>query len=251
MATLAPRERALRDRQFFTITSLAMVAVIAIGFAPSFYLRGYFPAPFTRAEMIPSVALHGLVFTAWLALYVAQVWLAATGRIALHRRLGRIGWIMLPLLVILGAYTALIGVGRPTAPPGIPPLSWLAMPLLDVPVYGLLIALGLRHGIPREVHKRLMYLSLVVMMPPGFGRWQVPPEMFAATPLPPPVIMTVLLPMLFILALIGWDVATRGRPMRVTLVAGGAVMALWLLKPIIWSSAAWLGFAAWVSAPFV
>ena len=39
MATLAPRPNAMRnDRLFFSGTALAMVAVIAIGFAPTFDL---------------------------------------------------------------------------------------------------------------------------------------------------------------------------------------------------------------------
>ena len=242
MATAAGRAGALNDNRFFTITALAMVVVIFVGFAPSFYLRGLVSDANRTISLTPLVIAHGLVFTAWLGFYVAQVWLAATGRIALHRRMGQLGWVFLPLLVVMGVVTALYGVARASGPPGIPPLSWLATPLLDVPVYGLLIGLALREGTRRPVHKRLMYLALATMMVPGFGRIPVPPQFIP--------VMTIVLPALFVVALIGWDIYSRGRPMRVTMVAGGGIIALWLVKPLIWGTAAWLAFAGWVSAPF-
>lgn len=242
MATTVSGARARGDTRFFTITSLAMIAVIFVGFAPSFYLRGVIPNPNSPLPITPLVMAHGLIFTAWLGLYVTQVWLAASGRIDLHRRLGQLGWLFLPLLAGVGLFTALMGVGRGSAPPGIPVLSWLAMPLFDIPLYTLFIALAMRGGTPRPVHKRLMYLALTVMMVPGLGRVPVAPAFIPLT--------TLVLPSLFIVALLWWDVASRGRPMRVTMVGGATILVLWIAKPLIWSTAPWLAFAAWVSGPF-
>ncbi len=223
-----------------------MVGVIAFGFAPSFYLRGVIPRRYPLENLNPLVVLHGLLFTSWLLLFAAQTCLVSAGRLDLHRRVGRAGFVLLPLLAVVGLLTSLGGTARPlTAPTGMNPLSWLAISLLDVPVFTTLIALGLAKRFRPQTHKRLLYVGMTDMMGPGFGRMPLP--------VPPALhgpVGTILLPSLFLLALIGWDIRAFGRPLAVTLWSSLAVVSVWVIKPMIWYSPAWLEFAAWVSAPF-
>ena len=97
--------------------------------------------------------LHGLVFSAWVILFGIQASLVATNRVAVHRQLGKGGMVLIAIMIPLAILTALQGVDRPfSRPPGIPGLTWLAVPLLDVPVFGGLIVFFLivePHGLAR------------------------------------------------------------------------------------------------------
>jgi hypothetical protein len=247
MATLAARRRPLEaEHAFFTGASLVMIAVIAFGFAPSFYMRGIVARRYPIEALNGLVVLHGVLFTTWLLLFALQTWLVAAGRLDLHRRLGRAGFVLLPVLAVVATVTALGGTARPlTAPEGIGSLSWLAVPLLDVPVFTGLIALGLANRARPQAHKRYLYIAMADMMAPGFGRMPLP--------VPPALhgpVATIALPGLFLVALVAWDIYAFGRPKPVTVGASLAAVCVWVLKPAIWSTPAWLGFAAWVSAPF-
>ena len=83
---------AARERRFYTRMAWFLVALVFIGFAPSFYLKVLglsYPRP--NPPLIPNLMLHGLVFTTWAAIFVTQVSLVAAGRRDLHRALGVVG----------------------------------------------------------------------------------------------------------------------------------------------------------------
>ena len=76
---------AARERRFYTRMAWFLVALVFIGFGPSFYLKPLglsYPRP--NPPLIPNLMLHGTVFTAWIAIFVAQVSLVASGRRDLH-----------------------------------------------------------------------------------------------------------------------------------------------------------------------
>ena len=43
--------------------ALAMVVLVFLGFAPSFYLRGIVHVPRPNPKLPPSIMLHGLLFS--------------------------------------------------------------------------------------------------------------------------------------------------------------------------------------------
>ena len=53
--------------------AIFLVVIVCFGFGPSFYLRGIVP-PYPRPNptLPPAVILHGLVFTLWMLVFVAQ-----------------------------------------------------------------------------------------------------------------------------------------------------------------------------------
>jgi hypothetical protein len=74
--------RASAERRFFTGMALAILATVIVGFSRSFFLRPLFPDWPSAPETIFYV--HGVVFTAWIVLLVAQASLVAGGRTELH-----------------------------------------------------------------------------------------------------------------------------------------------------------------------
>jgi uncharacterized membrane protein len=140
-------------------------------------------------------------------------------------------------LPIVGIYAALTGALRAAGPPGIPPMSFMAVPLLSVFAFAPLIVAALRNRRNPVVHKRLMLLAMVVFTAPGFGRM----------PIFPGPTGFMLMPFTFIAALWAWDKYALGHIHKATLW-GSAIVAASLLLPLaIGSTAPWLAFAHWAT----
>ena len=70
------------DRQFFMGIVILLIAVVAIGFAPTYYLAGVFRAPLPS----PILHIHAVVFTGWMLLLLVQTGLVSAKRVQLHRK---------------------------------------------------------------------------------------------------------------------------------------------------------------------
>src|SRR5690348_3794474 len=102
MATVvaAPAERKASERKFYSRMALFLVALVLLGFGPSFYLRGVVPAyPRPNPTLPPAVILHGSVFTLWMALIIAQTQLISARKHEVHMRLGKMAMFLAILMV--------------------------------------------------------------------------------------------------------------------------------------------------------
>ena len=232
MASIAPPRRTLHpERAFFLLLAGSMFVAVMAGFGPVYYLRPAHPA--TLYPPTPLVHLHGAVFGAWIMLFMAQVSFVAAGRRDVHRKLGLAGIVLVALMIPLGIATALGQAVRKSGPPILDPLSWLAMPLASVLGFGVLFSLALLLRRRPAAHKRLMILGMATMLSAAFGR----------IALIPPFLGLLVLPNLYLVALIGWDFASLRRVHPATFW-GGALVLLTTIGPVfIWRSAAWLAFA--------
>jgi hypothetical protein len=166
MATSPNIHRRTSDRPLYLMAAIGISLIILIGFARTYYLKGFFATP-----PLPSllVHLHGIVMTAWGALFVVQVSLVATRRTKIHQRLGVLGAVLATLVVVVGVLTALYATAR-GATPGPPPLQFLMIPLVDMLVFAILIGAALYYRRRLDVHKRLMLLAAVNMIAPAIAR---------------------------------------------------------------------------------
>jgi hypothetical protein len=244
MATLAPapHTRAIRaERVFYSGMAIAILATVIFGFAPSFYLRGEIPAREPMLPLTPLIVVHGLLFSGWVLLFATQVSFVSARRLDLHRRMGAVGLVLVTAMLVVGTSVALGGVARHSGAPGIPPLSWLAVPLLDLPVFASLIALALYKRRTPQTHKRLMLIAMIGLLAPSLGRMPWPPGTIL-----PLVIIGGLVAYLLPLAI--WDVATRGRLHPATIGGGAFLIGSWIFRFAIWRSAVWLAFAGWAAS---
>jgi hypothetical protein len=244
MATLARRPQAQpnAERRFYLGMGLLILAIMFAGFAPSFYLRGMVPVYAPYLPMSAAVLFHGLLFTGWLLLFIAQVGLVSARRPDIHRKLGLAAFAMLPAMVIVAFVAAIGGVARHSGPPELSPLTWLAVPLLDIPVFTSLIAAALYSRRNAQVHKRLMLCALISLTPPGTGRL---PGLTTWLTFPGVMIGSQLL---LLAALAAWDLKSRGRIHKVTAIATLVIVGSWVGRLLIWESAPWLAFASWISS---
>ncbi len=158
--------RRISDRPLYLLAALGISLIVLIGFARTYYLKGFFATP-----PLPSlvVHLHGIVMTAWVVLFLVQVSLVAKRRTKTHQRLGVLGAVLSALVVVVGVVTALYAAAR-GATPGPPSLEFLIVPLGDMLVFAILIGAALYYRRRLDVHKRLMILAAVNMMAPAIAR---------------------------------------------------------------------------------
>ena len=108
-------------------------------------------------------------------------------------------------------------------------------------VFGILVSAAFYFRRKLDTHKRLMLLSSIALLPAGVARW---PIGFIETGGP---LVFYGLADLFIVPCLVFDIVTRGRPHRATLLAGSLVVISQPLRLMIGSTHAWLVFATWLT----
>lgn len=166
MATSPNIHRRISDRPLYLLAAIVVPVIVLIGFARTYYLKGLFATP-----PIPSrfVHLHGIVMTAWVALFIVQVSLVAKRRTKVHQRLGILGGVLAGLVVVVGILTGLYAAAR-GASPGPPALQFLIVPLGDMVVFAILIGVALYFRRRLDIHKRLMLLAALTFLGPAIAR---------------------------------------------------------------------------------
>ena len=72
MTTVATDVVKQTDRSFYMAMAMAAVATIFVGFARTFFLRGYMALPAGQADLSPLLLTHGVVATTWIVLFAIQ-----------------------------------------------------------------------------------------------------------------------------------------------------------------------------------
>jgi hypothetical protein len=211
------------DRLFFTGMALASALTLYLGFLPSYFNRSSeLPA------LTPLYQLHGALFTAWIALLVAQTTLVAAHRIDLHRMLGVAGAVLAVIVFIIGMAVSVETLRRNGGPPGGDP---------RIIAFGTLVGAAVVQRQRAETHKRLMLLATTSLLTAAVGRFLRQlgmggaPNLFFGTDV-------------FVLALVIYDLVSRGRIHPATLWGGAMVVAF---KPLLYyalsGTSAWLALA--------
>lgn len=226
------------ERLFFTGMTVAMIITVLAGFSRTYFLRPYFQTE----PLVPLLRLHGIVFSSWLVLFLVQTTLVATNRTRIHRRLGILGAIIASLMIIIGSTTAIIRAKIIAVPPGSPPpLTFLTIPLGDMLVFGILVGLAFYYRRRVDVHKRLMLLSTIAILPAAVARL---PFDFILNGGP---LAFFGLSDLFIVPILIYDWISRGRPHRATVLGGALIVLSHPLRLIVGGTSVWLAFAEWIT----
>jgi hypothetical protein len=233
--TDAAAQRNRADRTFYTVVAVLAALVAFAGFARTYYLKDLFGTP----ALSGLVHAHGIVMTAWLALFFVQARLIAAQRVDLHRRLGLAGGLLALLIVVVGTATS-IESARHGLSPGLPPLVFLAIPLGVVVVFAVLVTAALLLRRRADFHKRLMALASISILTPAIARIPVdalqavgPPLFFGLTDL-------------IVLACVAYD-TMRNR--RLHPAFGWGALFLFASQPLrimLAFTPAWMEFATWL-----
>lgn len=167
-----PRVSRARRSRFYLITSLIIAVVVLLGFEHTFFLRPLFKNP----PLTPLAWTHGVVFSGWVAILIAQATLVLRGGLRWHRRLGWFAALYASGMVILGAAVLIASEQRSLHSVGDTSHAHSALkafvPFLgDMGLFGGLAAAGVALRRSPEVHKRLMILATVALLDAAFGRF--------------------------------------------------------------------------------
>jgi hypothetical protein len=216
------------DRIFFSGMALASALMLFLGFLPSYFHRSAELPPLT-----PLYQLHGAVFTAWVTLLVVQTALVAGRRTDIHRTVGVAGAVLAAVVFVVGIAVSVETLRRNGGPPGGDPSKFFAIPMGDIIVFGALVGAAVVLRGRSETHKRLMLLATISLLTAAVGRYLRQmglggaPNLFYGTDV-------------FVLALVLYDFASRGRLHPATLWGGAMVVAF---KPLLFYVVS--GTSAW------
>lgn len=156
-----------RDPRLFLPAAIGIGIVVVLGFGPTYFYRP-FTAP--KDSLTTLVHLHGALMTTWIALFTTQVILVASGRTDLHRRVGRLGFVLLFLIIIVALPMIIVAakLGGDHMPG--PALPGLALVLGLLSTFVTLAGLGLHYRFRSDIHKRLMILAALAAMEAAVSR---------------------------------------------------------------------------------
>jgi hypothetical protein len=227
------------DRRLYTAASVLFATIVLLGFGRTYYFKFLFDSPPLSSLL---VHLHGLLMTAWVVLFVTQVRLISTHRVRLHQRLGYTSIALAALLIPAGVLTAIRAAkyGSASAPPEIPPLVFLIVPLFDLLMFSILFGGAIYYRKRPAAHKGLMVLTAINFLPPAIGRIQAPfllalgPIWFFGFP-------TALALLILIL-----DRQRAGQVNRVLLAGTALLVVSFIVRIPLATTPAWLSIAQWL-----
>jgi hypothetical protein len=248
MTVLSGVEAGQRTRSFFMTMSLACAAVAFLGFAPTYFR----PLASGSFKANPIIHIHALAFFGWSVFIVLQAWLVNSGNVARHRAVGLIGISLATAMTIFG-FLATLNAMKHAAAIGMTEqgIAFAIVPLSGIAFFAVTFALAISAVRRPEEHKRLMLLASVSILDAAVARWFLVFLAPAGAAGPPPVGVTIppaFVAYLLLVAAMIYDWRTRGRPHRVYVIGGTALLLVKLLNLPISMSAAWLSLAGSILA---
>jgi hypothetical protein len=150
-----------------------MGVVVVAGFL-NLWLQGVttFAAPWP-------VHVHAVVFMAWVGFFMAQVWLATRGPLALHRRIGWAAVAWIPVLLIVGTWTIVRMLRLGTVPPMWTPAYFFVMNVMGLVGWAVLTGAALRLRHRTDWHRRLMLCGMAALIITAVNRLMPVSVLFA------------------------------------------------------------------------
>ena len=133
---------------------------------------GFWPTYFTRIGAIASwrVHAHGLLMLGWCLLLIAQAWLIRDRRGSLHRSLGKLSFLLAPLIVISSVAVEHGSLLRSTGKNVPESLFFAYLTTALVLIFALAFTLAIVYRRTAALHMRYMICTPLAMFDPVFAR---------------------------------------------------------------------------------
>lgn len=249
MVAIALNPPSQRVDRFYVWMAATCVLVAFGGFAPTYWLQlvpGTFVGP-------PLLHIHGLLFSAWPVLLLAQALLVANRRLDLHRAMGLAGISLATAMVVIGLAAAIQSLDAGLAAGyGDRARAFVILPVSSIVLFACFVVAAIASIRRPEAHKRLMLLATISLLQAAIARVFFVlmtgggPGLRPGLGEPPPLaigLVPSLLLELLIVAGIVYDWRTRGRPHPAWLAGAAIMTAVVVLRGPIGGTAAWLAFA--------
>jgi len=243
-----PRVHAI-DRWIYVFTAASFIVITLTGFIPDSFGKIAAVQAGERPPFPLVLHMHAVLMGSFLLLLLTQTWLMATGRRDLHMRLGLLGMILAPALVIVGFILSptmyhQVWDGAQHAPSPMREvlqdrLLWLENILLLQLRIGILfplfLTIGLRaRGRDAGLHKRLMILATSIALPAGIDRITWLPTTMPGSPLAADLYVLLAVSPMFI-----WDVVRNRYVHKAYWIWFGVSLPFAIAVNVLWDTPWW------------
>ena len=223
-------------KQIYLGISLVMVAIIAAGFWPSYF--GLLLSNELQKELF--IHVHALVMVVWMLLFITQIALAATRRVALHLKVGQFGIFWGMVVLVSGIATAVLRFATMRADGLVEPArQFVIWPLMDMVIFAAFFVPAILYRRKPEIHKRLMIVATTNLLVAA---------VFRAVGLD-----TLVLHLVFVLLWLSpifiamiYDFK-RKRLVHPVYVTGAIVLTVSSFRDIAATTGMWLAFTQWLA----
>lgn len=239
MTNAEPRAAPSLKRGGYLLIAGLMALIALAGFWPS-YFGHILPGTLDHPSYIH---LHAFVFSGWLSLVITQAWLAASGRIALHKRIGHFIFLYGGLLVLVGWVTAVLAFRENVEAGNLAAAGvGLFVPFTDLLFFLPVLFAAWAYRRKPEIHKRLIIVATTILLIPAAHRF-----VGAYIDRPPPL-APVLIVWLSPVALgLAHDLVRR-RLVHPVYLLGVAIVLAMKFRPPVHKTEAWQSFVAWFAS---
>lgn len=160
-----------RERRYFTISAILLALLTIAGFSPHYFMPNAFPGMF--APLTPLLIFHAALMASWMAIFLLQSLLITSRRLAWHKKLGVVAIALAFLLVPTGCVSTLIPAERAIlrqTPDMLQRLNVVALETTQMLLFGGLFAVAIMQRNRAAVHKRLMLLATLSILPNAIVR---------------------------------------------------------------------------------
>ncbi len=179
--TEAP-SRSNPGRLLYPAAAVLLFVFMLLGFQ-QFYLRGQgYPGHPLAPPIKGLIIAHGVSMTLWVILFLVQPLLIVSGNKRVHMKVGILGAVLAVSMVLLGLYlpiqttrfepdVTLWGLNR---------VHFMAIPIFAILTFAGFVTLGIRNRRRPEIHRPMMLLATLAVIPAATDRITGLPELYAA-----------------------------------------------------------------------
>lgn len=169
-------------RLLYAAAALLLLLLMFLGFQ-QFYLHGRaYPGQPLAAPIRILLTAHGVVMTLWVVTFVVQALLIAGRNFRIHMAVG-------PFAVVLAVAMVLLGLWLPIQATRFEPdftlwglnrVHFMAIPILTILTFGTFVAIGIWNRRRAEIHRPMMLLATLSIIPAATDRITGLPDLYAA-----------------------------------------------------------------------
>lgn len=125
---------------------------------------GFFPSYFSRLTVTDTAHhLHGITSTCWMLLLIVQPWLYKTGKLSLHRNLGKSSYVLVPLILLSALNMVHIMLNNQGNYPPDLPYQLAFIDFVTLAQFLLFFGLAIAHR--KKIHLHARYMACTVLGP--------------------------------------------------------------------------------------
>jgi hypothetical protein len=171
-------------RFFYSSAAFLLLLFMLWGFS-LFYLQGKaYPGRPLTPPIRSLVIAHGVAMTLWMLLFIVQPLLIMTRNHRTHMRLGLFGTGLAAVATLLGINLS-IASARVTPPEwrlwGLDPKQFMMISLSSILLFAVFVAIGILRRRKPDVHRPMMLLASLSILPPSMDRIPMIHNLFEGT----------------------------------------------------------------------